>query len=67
MLKTHDLDVISEENGGKTACLEFLLSLSLEGLTLSDTEESLAVHHSCCTLEDRKAQRVLSRGHCELE
>lgn len=29
---------------------------------LSDTEESLAVHHSCFSPEARKAQRVLRPG-----
>lgn len=65
--KTHYLDVLSELNGGKTTSLDFFLSVFSERLKLSDTEEGLALQHRHFTLEDGNAQRVLSRGHCELE
>lgn len=59
------LDITGKLNG-RSACLAFFLSLSLETLKLSDVEESLVVHHTDFTLEDTNAQRVLGRGHCGL-
>lgn len=67
MHKIHYLDVTGKLNGRKSACLEFFLRLSSEMLELSDVEESLVVSHTCFTLEGMNAQRVLRRGHCELE
>lgn len=67
MHKTHYLEVTGELNGRKSACRDFLWSLSSEKLKLSDREGSLVVDHPRFTLEGMNVQRVLSRGHHEWE